>query len=158
MKKLKNMVVFLIFYKKERRREMLARNTYLEVNLKNLGKNIKTLLKIHPDYQYYFGVVKADCYGQGGSSRPIRTMIQVGLNYLAVATLDEALDMIEVEVPQKGDKKLVIHYPDVAEYGYELKYNGTDYEQVIGDDLTIYQPISDMNVKVSFKGIDTNKN
>ncbi len=74
-----------------------------------------------------------------------------------IPTLDEALDMIEVEVPQKGDKKLVIHYPDVAEYGYELKYNGTDYEQVIGDDLTIYQPISDMNVKVSFKGIDTNK-
>lgn len=72
---------------------MLARNTYLEVNLKNLGKNIKTLLKIHPDYQYYFGVVKADCYGQGGSSRPIRTMIQVGLNYLAVATLDEALEI-----------------------------------------------------------------
>ncbi len=72
---------------------MFARNTYLEVNLKHLTKNIKTLIKIHPNYQYFFGVVKADCYGQGGSTRTIRTMIQAGCNYLAVATLDEALEI-----------------------------------------------------------------
>lgn len=80
-----------------------------------------------------------------------------GGNPEVVPTLEEALDMIEVDAPKKGENKLVIHYPDVEEYGYELKYNGTDYEQVVGDDLTIYQPISDINVKVSFKGIDTNK-
>lgn len=72
---------------------MFARNTYLEVNLKHLAKNVKTLIKIHPNYQYYFGVVKADCYGQGESSRIIRTIIQAGCNYLAVATLDEALEI-----------------------------------------------------------------
>lgn len=72
---------------------MLARDTYLEINLKNLTKNVKTLIKIHPDYQYYFGVVKADCYGQGSGTRPIRALLQAGCNYLAVATLDEALEI-----------------------------------------------------------------
>ena len=71
---------------------MLARNTYLEVNLKHLEKNVKTLIKIHPDYQYYFGVVKADCYGQSGI-KPIRSILKSGCNYLAVATLEEALDI-----------------------------------------------------------------
>ena len=71
---------------------MLARNTFLEVNLKNLEKNVKTLIKIHPDYQYYFGVVKADCYGQSGI-KPIRAILKGGCNYLSVATLDEALDI-----------------------------------------------------------------
>lgn len=72
---------------------MLARDTYLEINLKHLTKNVKTLIKIHPDYQYYFGVVKADCYGQGGSAKPVRAIVQAGCNYLAVATLDEALEI-----------------------------------------------------------------
>lgn len=72
---------------------MLARDTYLEINLKHLTKNVKTLIKIHPEYKYYFGVVKADCYGQGGGTRTIRTILQAGCNYLAVATLDEALEI-----------------------------------------------------------------
>lgn len=72
---------------------MLARNTYLEINLKNLTRNVKTLIKIHPDYQYYFGVVKAECYGQGGSAKPVRAILQAGCNYLAVATLNEALEI-----------------------------------------------------------------
>lgn len=72
---------------------MLARDTYLEINLKHLTKNVKTLIKIRPDYKYYFGVVKADCYGQGGSTRTIRTILQAGCNYLAVATLDEGLEI-----------------------------------------------------------------
>lgn len=71
---------------------MLARNTYLEVNLKHIENNVKTLIKIHPDYQYYFGVVKADCYGQSGI-KPIRSILKSGCNYLAVATLEEALDI-----------------------------------------------------------------
>jgi len=45
---------------------MLGRNTYLEVNLKVLEKNIKRLIRMSSDYDYHFGVVKADCYGQSG--------------------------------------------------------------------------------------------
>ena len=71
---------------------MLSRNTYLEIDLKVLRNNIKKIIRYYDEYDYYFGVVKADCYGQGGI-KTIKTMIDAGLNYLAVATLDEALDI-----------------------------------------------------------------
>lgn len=38
--------------------------------------------------------------------------------------------------------------------GYQVAYNGTDYEQVIDVDGTIYQPIVDTTVKASFKVVD----
>lgn len=38
--------------------------------------------------------------------------------------------------------------------GYQLTYNGTDYEQVIDADGTIYQPIVDTKVKASFKVVN----
>lgn len=38
--------------------------------------------------------------------------------------------------------------------GYQVTYNGTDYEQVIDADGTIYQPIVDTKVKASFKVVN----
>lgn len=71
---------------------MLARNTYLEIDLKNLERNVKRLIRMCPEYRYHFGVVKADCYGQSGI-KPVKAVIKGGCNYLAVATLDEALEI-----------------------------------------------------------------
>lgn len=59
---------------------------------------------------------------------------------------------ISVEKVQKGDKKLKVNIPNSEDY--EITYNGTDYEQVVDKDLTIYQPIVDTEVKVSFKLVD----
>ena len=42
--------------------------------------------------------------------------------------------------------------------GYKIKYNGADYEQVIGLDGKIYRPISDVTVKASFKIENTKDN
>ncbi len=78
----------------------MYRKTYVEINLKNLEYNIKKLIKKYKDYQYHFGVVKADCYGHGIKS--IATIIKAGCNYLAVATLDEALSI------RKKNKKIPI--------------------------------------------------
>lgn len=63
-------------------------------------------------------------------------------------------DAIKVEAPKKGDTQLKVTLPTSDEY--DVTYNGTDYEQVVGaqaDDGTIpiYQPIVDTQVKVSFK-------
>ena len=69
----------------------MHRNTYVEVNLSNLEYNVKTLINRYSDYKYYFGVVKADCYGHGIKS--VKSIISAGCNYLAVATLDEALEI-----------------------------------------------------------------
>ncbi|MBR3523145.1 MAG: alanine racemase [Bacilli bacterium] len=72
----------------------MYRNTYIEVNLNNIENNIKKIIKCCPGYKYYFGVAKANCYGHGLSA--IEPMIRGGVNYLAVATLDEALEIRKI--------------------------------------------------------------
>ena len=70
----------------------MYRKTYVEVNLKNIESNVKTLIKKYNNYKYYFGVVKADCYGHNGIET-VKAIIRGGCNYIAVATLDEALEI-----------------------------------------------------------------
>lgn len=69
---------------------MLQRNTYLEVNLKKLESNVSKIVNYYNGYKYHFGVVKADSYGLNGIDT-VRSIIKGGCNYLAVATLEEAL-------------------------------------------------------------------
>lgn len=70
----------------------MYRNTYVEINLSNLEYNVKSLIERYSSYKYFFGVVKADCYGHYGIET-VKTIIDAGCNYLAVATLDEALEI-----------------------------------------------------------------
>lgn len=65
-------------------------------------------------------------------------------------TLDDWLSEVTVDPVTPETKKLSYDLPAVPE-GYEIKYNGTDYEQVIDADGTIYRPICDVAVKASFK-------
>lgn len=67
-------------------------------------------------------------------------------------SMDDIGNMITVEQPTADSEKLVVNLPDVE--GYTVTYNGTDLEQVIDDDLTIYHPVVDKTVKVSFKIVD----
>lgn len=66
------------------------RKTYCEVNLVNLEDNVKRIISKFNNYAYYFGVVKADCYGHGDLAC-VKAVIDGGCNYLAVATVKEAL-------------------------------------------------------------------
>jgi len=79
---------------------MLSRNTYLEISLKSIKNNVRKLIRYYSEYDYYFGVVKADCYGQSGI-KTVKAILEGGCNYLAVATLDEALDIRKkiIDVP-----------------------------------------------------------
>lgn len=70
----------------------MYRNTYVEVNLKNVENNVRTLINKYNNYKYYFGVAKADCYGHYGPEN-VKAIIRGGCNYIAVATLDEALEI-----------------------------------------------------------------
>lgn len=68
----------------------MYRNTYLEINLTNLKYNVQTLINKYSNYKYHFGVVKSDCYGHNDIAT-VKTIVEAGCNYLAVATLEEAL-------------------------------------------------------------------
>ena len=61
-------------------------------------------------------------------------------------------NMITVETPTADSDKLVVNLPKVE--GYTVTYNGTDLEQVIDSDLTIYHPVVDKTVNVSFKIVE----
>lgn len=69
----------------------MYRQTYLEVDCEKLKNNIIEIKKNYSDYNYYFGVVKANAYGHG--SYIINSLIAGGINYLAVSSLEEALNL-----------------------------------------------------------------
>lgn len=67
----------------------MYRKTYLEINLDNLSHNINNILKEYNDYKYYIGVLKGNGYGH--SEYIVNTMIESGINYIAVSSLKEAI-------------------------------------------------------------------
>lgn len=72
----------------------MYRDTFMEVYLDNIKSNVEKIIKKYNNYEYYFGVVKASCYGLG--LEPIKKIIEAGCNYLSTATLDEALEIRKI--------------------------------------------------------------
>ena len=70
----------------------MYRNTYAKIKLDSIRSNVKTIISNYKGYKYYIGVVKADTYGHNGSE-VVKTIIDAGCNYLAVSSLDEALEI-----------------------------------------------------------------
>ena len=69
---------------------MNYRGTYLKINLRNIRNNVENIINTYSGYKYYIGVVKADSYGHD-DIKTVQAIIAGGCNYLAVATLNEAL-------------------------------------------------------------------
>lgn len=89
----------------------MYRKTYVNIDGEVLENNIKDIKNKYNDYEYYIGVVKANCYGHGISS--IKYLIKGGINYLATSSLEEALKV------RKLDNNIPIlilepiHYEDI---------------------------------------------
>lgn len=66
-----------------------SRNTYVNINLKNIRDNVEYIINKYNDYKYYFGVVKADGYNHD-SVKVSKMVIDSGCNYLAVSSVIEA--------------------------------------------------------------------
>ncbi len=77
----------------------MYRNTYIEINIDNLQNNVKEIVSKYPNYEYYFGVVKGNAYGH--SDKIAKYLVESGINYLAVASLEEAISLRKdkVEIP-----------------------------------------------------------
>lgn len=95
------------------------RKTYALINKTNLENNIKEIIKNY-SYEYYFAVVKANCYGHGIDL--VKVMDKVGVNYFCTATLEEALEV------RKLTKKPILCF------GY---INTDDLDLVIKNDITV---------------------
>lgn len=70
------------------------RNTWAEINLEAIGYNIQQLKKLLPDKRKIMGVVKANGYGHG-SVQVAQTALNVGVDFLMVALLEEAVKLRE---------------------------------------------------------------
>lgn len=68
----------------------LYRKTSVEVNLSHIQNNVSKIINKYSNYQYYFGVIKANCYGH---EQAVEAILAGGVNYLAVALLEEALEI-----------------------------------------------------------------
>ncbi len=90
---------FDLFLLKKERKWKMYRNTYVKIDEEKLCGNVKEITSRYPEYKYYFGVVKGNAYGHG--MYVVNSLIRGGVNYLAVATMEEAVKVREFngEIP-----------------------------------------------------------
>jgi len=93
----------------------MYRKTYVEINIDNLKNNVKNIINYYNNYKYYFGVVKGNCYGHG-TTYVINELIESGVNYLAVSSLEEALEVrkINKKIPILLLEPIRLEYIDVC--------------------------------------------
>lgn len=72
--------------------ELLLRDTYVEINLDNIAFNMRKIKEVAGSSVAVAAVVKADGYGHG-AVEIAETIMENGGEYLAVATLTEALEL-----------------------------------------------------------------
>ena len=106
---------------------MKYRDTYVKINLNNIEYNVRTLINKYNNYDYYFGVAKADCYGH---FKVVDSIIKGGCNYLVVAMLEEALNIREYNknIPILCLGIIPVEYLDLAfKNNVTVTVNSLDY-------------------------------
>jgi len=69
----------------------MYRNTYALINKDIIRNNVKEITTKYNDYKYYIGVVKNNAYHHG--IKCVIDMAAAGINYFAVSSLEEALEL-----------------------------------------------------------------
>lgn len=119
----------------------MYRKTYVEINLDTIEENIKKIKTTYSGYKYYIGVVKNNAYGHGIYS--INAMINGGINYLAVSSLEEALEVrkINKEIPVLILEPISLEATKVAaENNITITVDNTEY----------FDTLIENNIKVKF--------
>ena len=96
----------------------MYRNTYLEIDENILKQNVKEIRKKYNKYKYYFGIVKANCYGHGVYC--VKTLKEGGINYFGTSSLEEAIDVryYDKETPILCLEPISPKYIDVILYSF----------------------------------------
>lgn len=101
------------------------RSTYIQVDLDAVAANVKTLKKLVGDKTQIMAVVKANAYGHG-AVEVSRVALENGATYLAVATLEEGVELREaqieapilvLETSMQDNLRAFIHYNLIAAIG-----------------------------------------
>lgn len=93
----------------------MYRNTYALIDTKKIYENVICIVNKY-QYEYYIGVVKNNAYNHG--IEVINSMIKGGINYLAVSSLDEALQIRKVypKIPILILEPIDLKYIDQCDY------------------------------------------
>lgn len=98
-----------------------ARPVWAEINLDNLTHNLNEIKRVTDKSSKIMAIVKADAYGHG-SIEVSKVLIENGVEFLAVATLSEAVELrnagIETDI-------LILGYTPKVQFEYLVKYNIT---------------------------------
>lgn len=70
----------------------LQKRTWAEVSLNNIEHNYRTIRAHIPENTKFLGIVKADAYGHG-AAEVAKRLEKCGADYLAIACLDEAIEL-----------------------------------------------------------------
>lgn len=115
----------------------MYRKTLIEVNSENLKYNVRTLIHSFPDYKYYIGVVKGNVYGHGYEA--IKPLVEAGINYFAVSTLEEALLVRHMSSESSILCLQPIHINDISEaqkHNITITVSNYDYfKQLISSNI-----------------------
>lgn len=106
----------------------MFRKTYVKINEQTLTDNITEIVRSYPEYGYFFGVVKGNAYGHG--MHIVNALIDGGVNYLAVATLEEAIAVREFngEIPILCLEPVPLEFLDeIMRYNVTLTVDSLEY-------------------------------
>lgn len=126
------------------------KRTWAEIDLAALAHNYREIRAHSAETCKFLGVVKADAYGHGANiiASELETL---GADYLAVACLDEAVQLREYGIKMP----ILVLGSTPARYAKELvKYDITQSIASLGAAQEISKNLGDMSIKVHYK-IDT---
>jgi len=106
----------------------MYRKTYVKIDNDVLTDNVKKIIDKYNTYKYYIGVVKANAYGHG--EYIVNDLIKGGVNYLAVASLEEALNVRKYnkDIPVLVLEPISLDYlPDIEKNNITITVESLDY-------------------------------
>lgn len=116
----------------------MYRKTFARIDGDILKNNIKEIKKNYNNYEYYIGVVKNNAYNHG--IYVVNDLIAGGVNYLAVSSLEEAIEIrkYNLEIP------ILCLEPIEIEYVYDAINNNVT---ITVDSLEYIQELNELKLK-----------
>ena len=123
---------------------------WAEINLPALDRNVGRIKAALPGQVRYVAVVKADAYGHG-MAEVVSRLLQAGINYFAVANVEEAARLREIG-PQADilllSPALADEYPQALSLGLTLTLSSLEEAEALGALSVASKKCTPVHVKV----------